>query len=93
MHFHDTPPGMPDTDARQAEMLALVRLLQRELPPDQAKDVPALVNGLSDDGSAGERAASQMKGLLSRLGKSAYEMAVKIISDVGSATVKKLLGL
>jgi hypothetical protein len=93
MQFHDTPPGMAETDARQAEMLALVRLLQAELPPDQAKDVPAVVKGLGQDGPAGEQAGSRMKGLLTRLGKPAYDMAIKIISDVGSATVKKLLGL
>jgi len=30
---------------------------------------------------------------LSRLGKPSYDVAIKIISDIGSATVKKMLGL
>jgi hypothetical protein len=31
--------------------------------------------------------------MLPRLGKVAYEATIKIVSDVGSATAKKLLGL
>jgi hypothetical protein len=39
------------------------------------------------------QAAERLKAMLSKLGKSAYEIAIKIISDIGSATVKKMLGL
>jgi hypothetical protein len=31
--------------------------------------------------------------VLSKVGKSATDIAIKIISDIGSATVKKILGL
>jgi hypothetical protein len=31
--------------------------------------------------------------MLAKLGKSTYDVAIKIISDIGSATVKKMLGL
>jgi hypothetical protein len=31
--------------------------------------------------------------MLSKVGKSTYNIAIKIISDIGSATVKKMLGL
>jgi hypothetical protein len=31
--------------------------------------------------------------MLPKLGKSAYDIAVKIIGDIGSATVKKILGI
>jgi hypothetical protein len=39
------------------------------------------------------QASERFKTMLSKLGKSAYEVAIKIISDIGSATVKKMLGL
>jgi hypothetical protein len=38
-------------------------------------------------------AAEGLKAMLSKLGKSAYDVAIKIISDIGSATVRKMLDL
>jgi hypothetical protein len=40
-----------------------------------------------------EPASLRLKAMLSRLGKPAYEIAIKVISDIGSATAKKILGL
>jgi hypothetical protein len=37
-------------------------------------------------------AVARLKGLLPKLGKSTYELAVKVIGEVASATAKKLLG-
>ena len=34
-----------------------------------------------------------ISGTAEPLSKPAYDMAIKVISDIGSATVKKLLGL
>jgi hypothetical protein len=39
------------------------------------------------------QATERLKTMLPKLGKSAYDIAIKIISDIGSATAKKLLGL
>jgi hypothetical protein len=38
-------------------------------------------------------ATGRLKMMLSKLGKSSYDVAVKIVSDVGAATAKKMLGL
>jgi hypothetical protein len=39
------------------------------------------------------KATSELKRFLSKLQRPAYDTTVKIISDVASATVKKMLGL
>jgi hypothetical protein len=37
--------------------------------------------------------SAKLKGMLPKLGKSAYDIAVKIITDIASETVKKIMGL
>jgi hypothetical protein len=92
MRYHDTPP--PDAanqSRRKEEMTALVRILQANVDQKDEQAMPALVESLTKEGS--KEGAEQVKSILKRLSKPAYEMAVKIISDIGSATMKKLLGL
>lgn len=93
LRYHDTPPDAPEEVARKQEMMSLVRTLQASLASEEAALVPVLVEGLVQEGAAGEEAAGRLKSILGRLGKPAYDLTIKIVSDIGSATVKKMLGL
>jgi hypothetical protein len=93
MRFHDTPPGTAESTHQHAEMKKLIQLLQSELDEDDGEGVSAIVETIASESPFTEGAAKRLKRLLPKIGKSAYEVAVKIISDVGSATAKKILGL
>jgi uncharacterized protein DUF2321 len=93
MTFHDTPPGTPDYSNRKVEMKKLISLLQEHLDGDDRATVPAVVGNVVVETRFTPQAAERLKTMLPKLGKSAYEIAIKIISDIGSATVKKMLGL
>jgi hypothetical protein len=93
MTFHDTPPDAPEHWHRESEMKRLVSLLQDNLDGDDSIAVPAVVDNVVAESRFTPQAAERLKAMLSKLGKSAYEIAIKIISDIGSATVKKMLGL
>lgn len=91
--YHDTLPEIPESDARRAEMNELVRVLQAELEGEDQAAVPAIVETIRSEGPYAARAAAKLKELLPKLGKSTYDLAVKVIGDVASATVKKMLGM
>ena len=93
MTFHDALPESPQAFAREIEMKKLIRLLQATLDYDDRTTVPAIVENVVVETRFTPQATERLKILLPKLGKSAYEIAIKIISDIGSATVKKLLGL
>lgn len=93
MTFHDTPPDTPEHLHRAVEMKKLVRLLQETLDGNDKATVPAVVTNVMVETSFTPVAAERLKAILSKLGKSTYDVAIKIISDIGSATVKKMLGL
>ncbi len=86
-------PETQVASAREAEMKKLVHLLQAEFDGDEAAAVPAVVKNVVAETGYTERASKRLKAMLPKLGKSAYDIAIKIISDIGSATVKRLLGL
>jgi hypothetical protein len=67
--------------------------LQSSLDENDGAAVPAVVANVVTETGFTPQAASRLKTMLSKVGKSAYEVAVKIISDIGSATVKKMLVL
>jgi hypothetical protein len=93
MAFHDTPPDTPESAHRETEMKRLVRLLEEPLDnPDRAA-VPAVVRNVLVETRFTPLAAERFKAMLSGLSKPAYDVAIKIISDIGSATIKKMLGL
>lgn len=52
-----------------------------------------LLADLERDDAPGEKAASRIAVILKRLSSSTFDVAVKFITDIGSATVKKMLGL
>lgn len=94
MTFHDTPPNSEEFSHRANEMKQLVLLLQRELGDgDDATCVPAVVAQAVAETQYTQEASVRLRELLSKLGKSSYDIAIRIISDVGSATAKKILGL
>jgi Uncharacterized protein conserved in bacteria (DUF2321) len=93
MTFHDTPPDAPESLAREVEMKKLIRILQATLDHDDKTTVPAIIEHVVVETRFTPRAAERLKTMLPKLGKSAYDIAIKIISDIGSATAKKMLGL
>lgn len=93
MKFHDTPPLTPESGSREKEMKDLIRLLRQDLDGEDATAVATVVAKAMEDGPEAEVAASRLKGMLTKLGKPTYDIVVKIISDIGSATIKKTLGL
>jgi hypothetical protein len=78
---------------RETELKKLIRLLENAVDEDQKATVPAVVENVVAETKFTPQAAERLKAMLSKLGKSAYDIAIKIISDIGSATVKKILGL
>jgi Uncharacterized protein conserved in bacteria (DUF2321) len=93
MTFHDTPPDTPDYLNREAEMKKLISLLQENLDSNDRATVPAVVGNVVVETRFTPQAAERLQTLLAKLGRSTYDVAIKIISDIGSATVKKMLGL
>jgi hypothetical protein len=93
MTFNDTPPDTPEFLHRQAEMKKLIKLLQDDLEGDDQAIVPVVVQNAVVETPLTPQAAKRLKSLLPKLGQSSYDLAVKIISDIGSATIKKMLGL
>src|SRR5690242_9725539 len=80
-------------DLASAEMAKLVLVLRSGLDTADAEGVEALVENIARDTPFTQNAAARLKGMLPKLGKSAYDIAVKIISDIASETVKKIMGL
>ena len=93
MSYHDTAPGSSGESARLDWMNALVRIFRSDLGDAEADEVATLVPDLTSDTPKAESAAMRLKPILLRLGTVGYDVAIKIISDVASATVKKILGL
>jgi hypothetical protein len=93
MSYHDTVPGTFEGLARLDRMNALVGIVRSELGDAEANEMAALVPDLTSDTPQAESAALRLKPALLKLGKVGYDLAIKIISDVASATVKKILGL
>jgi hypothetical protein len=93
LKYHDISRHSAAHSTVKEEMTALVRIFQTNAEPTTADTVPALVESLTKGGADAEEKAIQVRSILTKLSKPAYDMAVKIISDIGSATMKKLLGL
>lgn len=93
LSYHDTSPGSPDQSTRLDRMNALIRIFRSDLGDAEADEVATLLPALTSDTPQAETAALKLKPLLLRLGKVGYDLAIKIISDVASATVMKILGL
>jgi len=93
MRYHDTPPGAEMEAERRTQLKKLVRTIQAELSPEDAAAVQAVVDQVVVETPFAKQAGERLKWMLSKLGKPAYDTAIKIIGDIGSATVKRMLGL
>jgi hypothetical protein len=71
----------------------LVRIFRSDLGDAEANEVAVLVPDLTSDTPKAESAALRLRPILLKLGKVSYDLAIKIISDIASETVKKSLGL
>lgn len=94
MSFHDAPPLTEQSLHREAEMKKLISLLLEEpLGDDEKATVPTVVKDVLNETTSTPEAAERLKSMLSKVGKSTYDVAIKIVGDIGSATLKKMLGL
>jgi hypothetical protein len=93
LKYHDTPPGSDEQPARLDRMNSLIRIVRFDLGDAQANEVASLVPDLTSDTPKAASAALRLKPILAGLGKVGYDMAIKIIIDVGSEMAKKTLGL
>jgi hypothetical protein len=92
MTFHDTSPDTPESLAREFDMKKLIRLLQATLDYDDKTTDPAIIENVVVETRFTAPAAERLKTMLPKLGKSVYDIAIKIIGDIGSETVKKNIG-
>lgn len=93
MRYHDMVPDTDHAKLLNVEMNRLVQALQSELHPEEAAAVPAVVEQVVIENPFTHQAAERLKAMLSKLSKATYEVAIKIIGDIGSATVKRIIGL
>jgi Uncharacterized protein conserved in bacteria (DUF2321) len=94
MTFHDAIAFEPERIRLEAEMNKLIkRLLEEPLGGEDKAALPATVKNVVVETPFTPAAAERLKAILSKVGTSAYDVAIKIISDIGSATMKKMLGL
>ena len=94
MIFHDAVPFEAERIRREAEMKKLIRkLLEEPLQGEDETAITATIQNVVVETPFTPAAAARLKTLLSKVGGSTYDVAIKIITDIGSATVKKILGL
>ncbi len=78
---------------RQAAIASAIEVLQIELEGQDAADAAELVKAVSVETPRTQVAALRLKRLLPKIGKTTYDVAIKVVSDVASETAKKTLGL
>jgi hypothetical protein len=94
MTFHDAIPFEPERVRLEAEMNKLIKkLLEEPLGADDKAALSATVKNVVVETPFTPAASERLKGILSKVGRSTYDVAIKIIGDIGSATIKKMLGL
>jgi hypothetical protein len=78
---------------RQDALASATEILQFEMGGQDATEAAALVPIIAMDSPKAELAALKLKRLMSKLGKPAYDVAIKVVSDLASETAKKTLGM
>lgn len=91
--YLDTPPGADELKERSTKVAELVQEMLGDLGIEDGKSLPSIVENVVVDTPYTEKAASRLKVLLGKVGGSTYEIAVKLLGDVATATAKKMLGL
>ena len=90
--YLDTP-GAEELKERSTKVAELVQEMLGDLGIEDGKSLPSIVENVVVDTPYTEKAASRLKVLLGKVGGSTYEIAVKLLGDVATATAKKMLGL
>ena len=93
LRFHDSYPGWPGYDERERQMRDLIRLFQSNVDDVERDEIASLIPDIARNDERGGAAASRLLTLMGRFGKPAFDIAIKILSDIASATAKKALGL
>ena len=88
----DTAPGSPELDAKQKEVDELVRAIASDINSEDAASLPLIIENVTKDTRYTENAAGRLKGILSKVGRSTYELAVKVLGDIATAAAKKWMG-
>jgi hypothetical protein len=91
--YLDAHPDDPELERKRAAVERVVNLLLLAHVGERANVESVVTTVVVSEGKYVSKAAAELKRLLSKLQKPAYDTTVKIISDVASATVKKMLGL
>ncbi|MGX9967101.1 DUF2321 domain-containing protein [Roseomonas sp. F4] len=78
---------------RQHALAAAVEAVQLELDEKDAAEAAALIPDVAATTPRTDVAVFKLKKLLSKLQKPAYDIAIKVVTDVASETAKKTLGL
>ena len=69
------------------------QLAQLSLDASDAASVPAIVQNVVHENEFMEHAVTRLLTMLPKLGKATYDVVIKVVTDVGSVTAKKMLGL
>jgi hypothetical protein len=88
----DTPPGFPETDAPKNEVDELIRTLGAEVKGEDASSLPSIIENVTKDTPYTENAAGRLKGILAKVGKSTYDVAIKVLGDIATVAAKKWMG-
>ncbi|MXP62783.1 DUF2321 domain-containing protein [Roseomonas sp. M0104] len=78
---------------RQATLASAVEIFELELDGQDASDAAALLPLIASDNPRTEVAALKLKRLMSKMAKPAYDITIKVISDLASETAKKTFGM
>lgn len=93
MRYHDTVPGDPLEEKRRQEMQRLIDLLIPSLDEADLAEVKRLLPDIAQDTSVTEKAAGRLQTILKKVGKTTYDIAIEVISDLATEAAKKFLGL
>ena len=76
---------------RQEVLAAAIDAVQLELDEQDAEAAAALLPAITAETARTELAAYKLRKLLAKLQKPAYDIAIKVVSDIASETAKKIL--
>jgi hypothetical protein len=88
----DTAPGSPELEARQKDIDDLVRTLTAEIRGEDAASLPSIIENVTKDTPYTEKAAGRLVELLTKVGKSTYDVAIKVLGDIATSAAKKWMG-
>lgn len=91
--YLDMPPGTKELKERSTKVAQLLQEISGDLGIEDDKSLPSIIENVVVDTPYTGKAAERLKVLLTKVGGSTYEIAVKLLSDVATAAAKKILGL